>query len=96
MPSGKSAEFQVSTFFPSAWSAGLSSDFTFLGGYIFLSGFNAYILIALSGIDIHMPKRNDLEQKALHYVVNTGYQGVPEAKQSRQSRRPAPRALPST
>jgi hypothetical protein len=23
-----------------------------------------------------MPKRNDLEQKALHYVVNTGYQGV--------------------
>src|SRR5512136_659154 len=25
---------------------------------------------------IQMPKRNDLEQKALHYVVNTGYQGV--------------------
>jgi hypothetical protein len=24
----------------------------------------------------YMPKRNDLEQKALHYVVNTGYQGV--------------------
>jgi len=23
-----------------------------------------------------MPKRNELEQKALHYVVNTGYQGV--------------------
>jgi len=23
-----------------------------------------------------MPKRNDLEQKALHFVVNTGYQGV--------------------
>ncbi len=23
-----------------------------------------------------MPKRNDLEQKALHYVVGTGYQGV--------------------
>ena len=23
-----------------------------------------------------MPKRNDLEQKALHYVINTGYQGV--------------------
>ncbi|MCL2135661.1 MAG: transcriptional regulator [Candidatus Bathyarchaeota archaeon] len=23
-----------------------------------------------------MPKRNDLEQKALHYVVNTGYNGV--------------------
>lgn len=23
-----------------------------------------------------MPKRNDLEQKALHYVVATGYQGV--------------------
>jgi hypothetical protein len=23
-----------------------------------------------------MPKRNDLEQKALHYVVNTGYDGV--------------------
>ena len=23
-----------------------------------------------------MPKRNDLEQKALHYVVNTGYTGV--------------------
>jgi len=23
-----------------------------------------------------MPKRNDLEQKALHHVVNTGYQGV--------------------
>ena len=23
-----------------------------------------------------MPKRNDLELKALHYVVNTGYQGV--------------------
>jgi len=23
-----------------------------------------------------MPKRNDLEQKALHYVVNTGYEGV--------------------
>ena len=23
-----------------------------------------------------MPKRNDLEQKALHSVVNTGYQGV--------------------
>jgi hypothetical protein len=26
--------------------------------------------------DLEMPKRNDLEQKALHYVVNTGYQGV--------------------
>jgi hypothetical protein len=25
---------------------------------------------------IQMPKRNDLEQKALHYVINTGYQGV--------------------
>jgi hypothetical protein len=23
-----------------------------------------------------MPKRNDLEQKALHFVVNTGYKGV--------------------
>ena len=23
-----------------------------------------------------MPKRNDLEQRALHFVVNTGYQGV--------------------
>jgi hypothetical protein len=23
-----------------------------------------------------MPKRNDLEQKALHYVVNTGFNGV--------------------
>jgi hypothetical protein len=23
-----------------------------------------------------MPKRNDLEQKALHFVVSTGYQGV--------------------
>ena len=23
-----------------------------------------------------MPKRNDLEQKALHFVVNTGYEGV--------------------
>jgi len=23
-----------------------------------------------------MPKRNDLEQKALHFVVNTGYNGV--------------------
>jgi len=23
-----------------------------------------------------MPKRNDLEQKALHFVVNMGYQGV--------------------
>jgi hypothetical protein len=23
-----------------------------------------------------MPKRNDLEQKALHFVMNTGYQGV--------------------
>lgn len=23
-----------------------------------------------------MPKRNDLEQKALHYIVGTGYQGV--------------------
>jgi hypothetical protein len=23
-----------------------------------------------------MPKRNDLEQKALHFVVNTGYAGV--------------------
>ena len=23
-----------------------------------------------------MPKRNDLEQKALHFVVNTGYDGV--------------------
>ena len=23
-----------------------------------------------------MPKRNDLEQKALHYVINTGYEGV--------------------
>jgi len=28
------------------------------------------------GNDISMPKRNDLEQKALHYVVSTGYQGV--------------------
>jgi hypothetical protein len=26
--------------------------------------------------DNKMPKRNDLEQKALHYVVGTGYQGV--------------------
>ena len=23
-----------------------------------------------------MPKRNDLEQKALHFVINTGYKGV--------------------
>ena len=23
-----------------------------------------------------MPKRNDLEQKALHFVINTGYEGV--------------------
>ena len=23
-----------------------------------------------------MPKRNDLEQRALHFVVNTGYEGV--------------------
>ena len=25
---------------------------------------------------IKMPKRNDLEQRALHFVVNTGYKGV--------------------
>jgi hypothetical protein len=25
---------------------------------------------------MEMPKRNDLEQKALHFVVNTGYDGV--------------------
>jgi len=27
-----------------------------------------------------MPKRNDLEQKALHFVVNTGYKGVLQAE----------------
>jgi hypothetical protein len=44
-------------------------------GYIFLSEPNAYNTYYF-GIDQQMPKRNDLEQKALHYVVNTGYQGV--------------------
>jgi hypothetical protein len=34
------------------------------------------ILLYYFGTDLKMPKRNDLEQKALHYVVNTGYQGV--------------------
>jgi hypothetical protein len=34
------------------------------------------IIMYYPGIDINMPKRNDLEQKALHYVVSTGYQGV--------------------
>jgi hypothetical protein len=48
---------------------------TFLWGYIFLCESNAYITV-LFGIDQNMPKRNDLEQKALHYVVGTGYQGV--------------------
>ncbi|HII86246.1 TPA: transcriptional regulator [Candidatus Bathyarchaeota archaeon] len=31
-----------------------------------------------------MPKRNDLEQKALHYVVNTGYAGVLQSELWRQ------------
>src|SRR5512139_972797 len=31
-----------------------------------------------------MPKRNDLEQKALHFVVNTGYQGVLQSELWRQ------------
>jgi hypothetical protein len=34
------------------------------------------IILYYPGNDIDMPKRNDLEQKALHYVVSTGYQGV--------------------
>jgi hypothetical protein len=34
------------------------------------------IILYYLGTDLKMPKRNDLEQKALHYVVNTGYQGV--------------------
>jgi hypothetical protein len=42
---------------------------------MFLSRTRAYI-DAKIGIDTCMPKRNDLEQKALHSVVNTGYQGV--------------------
>ena len=51
-------------------------DPKFFRGYIFLFGFNAYILIALSGIDIRCLNVMILKQKALHYVVNTGYQGV--------------------
>ncbi len=31
-----------------------------------------------------MPKRNDLEQKALHFVVNTGYAGVLQSELWRQ------------
>jgi hypothetical protein len=31
-----------------------------------------------------MPKRNDLEQKALHFVVNTGYSGVLQSELWRQ------------
>ncbi len=34
------------------------------------------ILLYYLGFDLNMPKRNDLEQKALHYIVGTGYQGV--------------------
>ena len=37
---------------------------------------HAHILMRNFGFEICMPKRNDLEQKALHFVVNTGYQGV--------------------
>jgi len=43
--------------------------------YIFLCDSNVYITV-LFGTDPKMPKRNDLEQKALHYIVGTGYQGV--------------------
>jgi hypothetical protein len=46
----------------------------FYKGYIFLCESNVYIIHYLELI--RMPKRNDLEQKALHYVVGTGYQGV--------------------
>ena len=31
-----------------------------------------------------MPKRNDLEQKALHFVINTGYAGVLQSELWRQ------------
>jgi hypothetical protein len=27
-----------------------------------------------------MPKRNDLEQKALQYIMNTGFEGVPQSE----------------
>jgi hypothetical protein len=46
-----------------------------LGGTYFYLAL-AHILIPNCGIERNMPKRNDLEQKALHFVVNTGYQGV--------------------
>jgi hypothetical protein len=37
---------------------------------------NPTLILYYISEDAKMPKRNDLEQKALHYVVNTGYQGV--------------------
>jgi hypothetical protein len=37
---------------------------------------NPTLILLYYSEDAKMPKRNDLEQKALHYVVNTGYQGV--------------------
>ena len=33
-----------------------------------------------------MPKRNDLEQKALQFVLNTGYEGVLQSDLWRQLR----------
>ena len=29
---------------------------------------------------IKMPKRNDLEQKALQFITNTGFEGVPQSE----------------
>jgi hypothetical protein len=44
-------------------------------GYIFLSWNQRLYLIVIRGTDV-MPKRNDLEQKALHFVIGTGFKGV--------------------
>jgi DNA-binding MarR family transcriptional regulator len=42
--------------------------------YFYLN--STLILLYYLGTDLKMPKRNDIEQKALHYIISTGYQGV--------------------